>query len=380
LLTDDYENLKKKIETLKPEEGGMENGVPATWEIINFDHMVLAGIITNLTKMQADLNNVEAEIVGNLSGAAGKVMVKFDKLAAKVVAPSSYILAGQPYKADIFIAAGSSDFKEENMQVVVNPTSYDSVKGTIVGGTPVKLVDGMGKYEVGTGGQGEQKYKAVIKFKQPTGEYKFYTYETSYMVAAPSVAVSPEKMNVFYIGVENPIAVTAAGISPSELQVSGSGGGISISPKGPGKYIVKVSQAGVTKISVAARTKDGVKPQGPPLEFRVKKIPDPVPSVAGKKSGMEIKKSEAQGIGGVLALLEGFDFQANFVVVSYEFGATIKGTYVTANGTGPSLTSEMKGFLQKVSTGSKIFFDGVKARGPDGTIRNIGTLSLKVKG
>ena len=95
---------------------------------------------------------------------------------------------------------------------------------------------------------------------------------------------------------------------------------------------------------------------------------------------MDIKKSEAQGIGGVLALLEGFDFQANFVVVSYEFGAVIKGQYVSAQGNSPSLTSEMKGALAKVTSGSKIYFENVKAKGPDGTVRNIGTLSLKVKG
>lgn len=383
LLKDDYDALIKKIESLKPDVGNQtEDGNAITWEILNFYHNPLAGVITNLSKMESDVKNVEAELINQLSGASGKVSIKFNQLIAKVVAPSSYIQAGQPYKADIFLAASSTDFKDENMQILIGVDSAAAVasKGSEAGGTKVPLVGGMGKYEIGTGGQGEQNYKGVIKFKKPTGEYDFYPFEGTYMVAAPSVAVSPEKMNVFYIGVENPIAVSAAGVSPTDLQVSGSGGGISISPKGGGKYIVKVGTPGTCKISVSAKTKDGVKPQGNALEFRVKKIPDPVPSVAGKKSGMDIKKSEAQGIGGVLALLEGFDFQANFVVTSYEFGATIKGNYVSANGTGPGLTPEMKNFLSKVTTGSKIYFENVKAKGPDGSIRTIGTLSLKVKG
>ena len=382
-LKDDYDALIKKIETLKPDAGNAtEEGNPITWEILNFYHNPLAGVITNLSKIESDVKNVEAELVNQLSAASGKVSIKFNQLVAKVVAPSSYIQAGQPYKADIFLAASSTDFKDENMQVLVGVDSAAAAasKGADAGGTKVTLVGGMGKYEVGTGGQGEQKYKGVIKFKKPTGEYDYYPFEGSYMVAAPSVAVSPTSMNVFYIGVDNPVSVSAAGVSPTDLVVSATGG-LSIKPAGgPGKYIVRASTPGKVNISVSAKTKDGTKAQGPPLEFRVKKIPDPVPSVAGKKGGMDIKKSEAQGIGGVLALLEGFDFQANFVVTSYEFGATIKGSYVSATGNGPGLTPEMKGYLAKVSTGSKIYFENVKAKGPDGTIRNIGTLSLKVKG
>jgi hypothetical protein len=65
------------------------------------------------------LKNVESEIVSQFSGASGKIAIKFNQLRAAVVAPSSYIQAGQKYKADIFIAASSSDFKEENMQIII---------------------------------------------------------------------------------------------------------------------------------------------------------------------------------------------------------------------------------------------------------------------
>lgn len=384
LLPDDYEALKKKIEGLKPDAGNeTEDGIPITWEILNFYHLPLAGVITNLSKMQADLKNVEAELISQLSGASGKVSIKFNQLTAKVVAPSSYIQAGQPYKADIFLAASSTDFKDENMQVLVGVDSATAAKGgDATGGTKVPLLGGMGKYEVGTGGQGLQTYRGVIKFKKPTGEYDYYPFEQEYMVAAPSVAVSPEKMNVFYIGVDNPIAVSAAGVSPTDLVVSASGGGMTIKPNGAGgKYIIRAtSETKDGKISVSAKTKDGTKPQGPPLVFRVKRIPDPVAAVAGKKGTADIKKSEVSGAGGVIALLEGFDFQANFVVTSFDFTAVIKGQAVAYSGQGPGLTGDMKSALGKVSTGSKIFIDNVKAKGPDGSVRSIPGVTLKVKG
>ena len=381
LLKDDYEALLKKIDGFKPDVNGeTEDGIPITWEVLNFYHLPTAGVITNISKMQADLKNIEAELISQLSGASGKVSIKFNQLAAKVVAPSSYIQAGQPYKADVFLAASSTDFKDENMQVLLN-AKLDTVTGKLIEeGTPVPLVGGMGKLEISSG-VGQQSFNGVIKFKKPTGEYDHYPFTGDFVVAAPSCAVSPDKMNVFYIGVDNPITVSAAGIAPGDLVVSGSGGGMSIKPTGPGKYIVRASsESKDAKITVSARTKDGVKAQGPPAPFRIKRIPDPVAAVAGKKGFSEIRRVDVAGIGAVAAKLEGFDFEANFIVTSFDFTAIVKGQPVSYSGKGPSMTSEMKTALSKVSTGSKIFIDNVRAKGPDGTLRNIPGVTLKVKG
>ncbi len=382
-LQADYESLKKKIETIKPDAGDeKEDGVPVTWEILNFYHLPLAGTITNLTKMQADLKNVEAEIVSNFSGAAGKVMVKFDKLSAKVVAPSSYIQSGQKYEADIFIAASSSDFKKENMEIVVNPASYDSIKGTITGGTPVELSpDGMGKYSTGTQGQGEQKYKAVIKFKQPTGEYKFYTYETSYMVAAPSVAVSADQMNVFYVGVPNPVSVSAAGVSPTDLIVSPSGGGVRSTSKGAGVYEFNFSSPGECNVSVSSKNPSGggSKPQGS-KKFRVKPLPPPLTTVGGFSGSIDMKKSQLSTIGGVGAQAPGFDFKANFIVTGFEITGSVKGQTKIASCQGNTLSADAKAIIMGAGPGSKIFIDQVKVKGPDGKMcPNVPGVTIKVK-
>ena len=326
-LQSDYDNLKKKIETLKPDAGDeKEDGVPVTWEILNFYHLPLAGTITNLTKMQADLKNVESEVISTFSNASGKLMVKFNKLAAKVVAPSSYIQAGQKYNADIFIAASSSDFKSENMQIYVDPTSYDSVAGTVVGGTNVPLSgDGMGKYEVGTQGQGEKKYKGVIRFKQPDGKFKLYPFEQSYMVAAPSVAVSAEQMNVFYVGVPNPVSVSAAGVSPTDLVVSPSGGGVRSTTKGPGSYEFNFSTPGECVVNVSSKSPGGPSKSQGSKKFRVKPLPPPITTVGGVSGGVDMKKTQLASIGGVGATAPGFDFKANFIVLSFDITGSVKG-------------------------------------------------------
>jgi hypothetical protein len=38
----------------------------------------------------------------------------------------------------------------------------------------------------------------------------------------------------------------------------------------------------------------------------------------------------------------------------------------------------MKEMFQKAKPGQKVYIEGIKARGPDGTVRNLGSLSFKV--
>ncbi|MBP6756497.1 MAG: hypothetical protein KA210_10135, partial [Bacteroidia bacterium] len=106
LLDDDYQGIKKKIGSIKPVDSKrLEDGIEFNWEMDNFYHLPLAAVYTSFNKIQNDLKNVEAEILQVFSGASGKLAIKFDHLEAKVIAPSSYIQAGQPYKADILLVA-----------------------------------------------------------------------------------------------------------------------------------------------------------------------------------------------------------------------------------------------------------------------------------
>lgn len=378
MLEEDYQGLKKKIAGIRPvDSGAEEDGMKMTWPVENFYHLPLAAVVTNLNKMQADLDNVEAEILQVFSGASGKLAIKFDRLNAKVIAPSSYIQAGQPYSADIFLAASSSAMTADMMEILVGTDSAS--KGA--GGTAVKIEGGMGKYEVNTGGQGEQTYKGVIKFKKPDGTYDFYPFSASYMVAAPSVAVQPEKMNVFYIGVDNPIVVSAAGVSPTDLNVNISGCGATKTGGSGGKFVVRATSAGTCNISVSAKTKDGVKAQGPPLKFRVKKIPDPSAKLGGQlcQGIMTFSKNQLAAIGGVGAEIPGFDFDVKFPVQSFLFSANVKGIIKEYQCSGPNLSGEAKSILQGLNSGGKAFFENIKVKAPDGTIRTLPTVSLKVK-
>lgn len=375
LFPADYEAIKKKYATVKPIDTWEEdNGVKLGWEAANFYHLPEAAVITNLNKMQSDLRNLEAEILQTFSSASGKLAIKFDNIKARVVAPSSYIQAGQPYTADIFLAASSSKLAEGDMEIIIGVDSASAAGGA--GGTKVNIVGGEGKYEVGTGGEGDQTYKGVIKYKNPDGSFKYYPFEQSYKVAKSSAVVTAEQMNVFYAGVPNPVAASAAGISPADISVSATGAGVKVAPKGNGKYDFTFSGTGDCMVTVSAKTKDGVKAQGPPQKFRVKPLPKPELKLSGKFAPNELKKADLFNVSGLGAGASGFDFQANFIVMSYEVTGKVKGKLGQASGNGNNLSGEASNIVKNADVGTKVYIDA-KIKGPDGKMTSV-TTGIKV--
>src|SRR5690606_22710382 len=102
-----------------------------------------------------------------------------------------------------------------------------------------------------TTSEGTFNWTGVIRVKQTDGTVKEYETEPqTYQVARPSAVVSPDAMNVLYIGVDNPISVSAPGIPKESLSVSGEGVTVSGSA---GKYVAHVTQPGTASIHVSAK-------------------------------------------------------------------------------------------------------------------------------
>lgn len=368
LLNEDYDNLKKKIAIIKPTDSGREeDGVKFTWPLDNFYHLPMAAVFVNLQKMQVDLKNVEAEMLQVFSSASGKLAIKFDRLVARVVAPSSYVASGEKYTADIFLAASSSKLGSEDMTIMVGIDSAAAASGKT--GEIVPLVGGMGKFERATGAPGDQEYKGVIKFKKPDGTFEYYPFSGEYKVAKAAASVSAEQMNVFYRGVVNPVAASAAGVSPNDIQLTATGAGVKVTPRGePGKYDFTFTGIGECNVTVMAKTKDGMKNQGT-FKFRVKPLPKPEPRIGGKFAPPEMKKSELATVGAVGAGASGFDFQANYITQEYDIVGKVRGKLETASGKGANLNEEALRIFRNADVGTKIYVD-IKVKGPDGITYN----------
>jgi gliding motility-associated protein GldM len=348
-----------------------------SWEWYNFYNLPVAATIANLTKMQNDVRNVEGDAVNLLFKNISAADFKFDTLAARVVASSNYVLIGDEYKADVFVAAFSTT---SNPVIVLG--DVDSITGKMSGpqdSTTVKVDRGVGVYKISPTAEGEVKWSGLIKVKKPDGSWAAYPFKSSFIAARPAAVVSPTKMNVFYIGVDNPVEISVPGVPAEKIQPSMSGGSLS---GGKGKYTVRVTKAGESTINVSANL-GGKNTSMGTFKFRVKPVPDPVTSFAGKKASdpnLTITKSALVATGFVFAEMVGFDFDLKFNVVSFDISMTVNGIEVTEKSMSGSLTGAQKTILGKAKTGGKVYIENVKVKGPDGTVRTIPGFSLKVIG
>jgi hypothetical protein len=89
-----------------------------------------------------------------------------------------------------------------------------------------RLKEVRGIYKGPTGSPGPKTFGGVIEMKNPkTQEIMTFPFKSEYTVGQASLVVSPTKMNVFYIGVDNPVDVSVPGVPPSKVSPFLSGGG-----------------------------------------------------------------------------------------------------------------------------------------------------------
>ncbi len=360
----DASSLIEKISTIQPtDRNKMEDGLMMNWILDNFYNIPTAAVITNFDKIQTDLKNIESELFRVMASSSNKYLFKVNKLQAKVLAPNAYVLSGQPFTADILLSASSNAFSSERMRVLIG-ASYDSTQNKLINeGNSIPVADGIGRFETVSTTQGEQTLNGLIEYKNPKGKFDYYPFSYSYMVAAPFSAVGAENMNVFYVGVDNPLSASAAGFSPTDLSLSVSGCGAKLKTVSPGKYMISVGSTGTCAVSVMAKTPQGIKQQGPSKVFRVKSIPPPVAKINGKPvlSTLELKQTELATINSLGAVCMGFEFPVNAVVKEATIiGFDKNGNLIEEKIHSPILTEKAKQIVRDTKAGKRTFIEGIK--------------------
>jgi gliding motility-associated protein GldM len=329
-----------------------------TWETQKFYHLPVAAQITVLSQLQTEVRNAEGTVLNELLKSIGAETIKVDKLAAQLVPSANVVAIGDEFVAKVFVAA----------------LNTSSIPDVAVNGRTITEVDenGFVVFKARPSSEGEQKIKASVKFKNAKGEDEVSDIEYVYNAVKPNAVVSPTQMNVFYIGVDNPVSISVAGSAPDKIDAKLAGADGSLSKVRPGEYIVKVNGGSKCTIPVSVKKSDGkgTTNMGAP-EFRIKRIPDPVPMLLGKRSGESISIGELKSAGYISCVLENFDFKANFTIQSFEFGANIGGQFKTVPINGNKFDSQVATILNQVKPGGKIFFSDIKAKGPDGTTRTL---------
>lgn len=347
--------------SLEAEDPPIRGGVKKSWEQANFGEGIpLTAAITSLEKIKADAKNAEAAVVRQIFGEMDMAVVNLDRFAAVAVAPTSYVIQGQPYTAQVFLTAYDS---QSDPDISVN-------------GNALPVNEGQATYTGNTSTEGVFSWVGTVRVRQTDGTVKEYqTAPQTYQVARPSAVVSPDAMNVLYIGVDNPISVSAPGIPKEDLIVNGQG--VTVSGSG-GKYVARVTSTGTATISVSAKIGSNTQSLGS-SNFRVKRIPTPQAKVAGKPGGT-LASAQIRGQNRIFATLDDFEFDAKFDITRFSMfvsrpRADIVGPLQSNSG---NFSSQMQSALSSLPPGSQVFFSNIIATGPDGVQRELAPIAFGI--
>lgn len=192
-----------------------------------------------------------------------------------------------------------------------------------------------------------------------------------------TVCVAPVKMNVLYIGVDNPVSIAASSTPDEKLTVSIEGGGGSISKIHDGLYNVRVGfQTDNCFVNIYI---DG-KLAGT-SNFRVRMLPQPFATVGGFKSGMELTAGNLLKQPGVGVGIENFPFEINYQVLRFTVSLTDnKGNLITTNCEGSSFSAQAKQYLNDYAKpGQIVTIENIKVKQQDGSEIHLPSLLYTIK-
>jgi len=330
------------------------------WEMHNFYRTILAADVTILNKLVAEVQNAELDVVTHLRSKIGATDFKISDIDAAVVMKSQYVFMGDNFEAEVFVTAMD---KKQSFTANIGGRGYVSDEGKV-------------KIQIPATSQGPKTVTGNVNYKKPDGTMESKTVKFDYIVAPPSTSVSATKMNVFYIGVDNPVSISAGGVSPDQINASINNGTIT---RNGNEWIVKPVTPGKASVSVTAKVGDVMKNMGAPIEFRVKNVPPPTAYIANTDGGM-VNRDALLASAIIPKNPPDFEFDLNFIVTSFTFSGNGRGgDIIEYKANNNRLTEQMKEVIRATKSRQKIIFEDIYAKGPDGKNRKLNSIVVTIQ-
>jgi gliding motility-associated protein GldM len=199
----------------------------------------------------------------------------------------------------------------------------------------------------------------------------------SIVTFSQTVAVAPVKMNVLYIGVDNPVSVATSAAEDNRVTISVDGGGGSASKLSAGLYNIKViSQTDdcIVNVYVDGKLTGSTK-------FRVRLLPEPFATVGGYISGAYIPGEALRKQAGVGVYVANSPFDIRYEVVGFTLVLPgEKGKLNTFECQGNLFSEKAKESLQQYArAGDIVTIENIRVKGPRGEQIKLPALMYNIK-
>jgi gliding motility-associated protein GldM len=355
--------MKTSFETTLPislDKPVSKNKAGKTWEGAYFHMVPTVAALTILSKFQNDVKTSENRLVQFCHNKVGEVAVRFDTYAAIVGQNSTYLMPGQELEITAGVGAFSTGAK---------PTITIGGQSLTVG------PEGTVTTKLASGGIGPHTVPVVINYTDQEGKQQTIKKDVEYKVGQANASIALDKMNVLYIGVDNPVTIAASGAGDDRIKASISNGSL-VQAGGSGKYIARVNS--VTDDCKITVTVDG-KVAGV-SQFRVRTIPRPIAVVGGFESGANVPAGAFKAQAGVGAGVKDFPFELQYKVTRFTMSADTDDGYIDdAPCTGNTWSNEARRILNGLKAGKTVMIDDIYATGPDGRSQKLPSLVYYIK-
>ena len=300
-----------------------ETGGSKTWEEEQYSQYPLIGVMTFLNQTKLDIRTAEDKVLELIENKTGSSLVSIDKQIPYARPNSNYVMQGDSLFADLFLAGidtqtlpeydlyemfdGSKEnhyhpmypMDSKNPQVLPRGTVIEAVNDSL--GNPVdyifkpdstykietisSTIDGMGTYKEKMSSTGTQSIGGFVSVPSDQGMLR-YPWVMEIKVEKPMPVIAADNLKVIYAGLDNEFTIAAPGHDPKYLTlVSNAGQKLKITKQSVGKYKLKIedkyrSSTPLIKLSIKD-TKTG-KTIGRPMDYNVKKTPEPSTTINGK--------------------------------------------------------------------------------------------------
>ena len=329
------------------------------WEKNQYYGHVPVAAMAFMNQMKLDVGNMEGAVLELIQKKTGQSSITVNSQIGVVTAPRQTIMLGDSFHARVFIAG-----VDTNQLPTFNVYNYNS-DGVRVDSTTVlsnlEVQGSQGIYSVKPTKQGTYWLGGDILVQSEEGE-KRYEFKQQYRVDASMSVISPDKMNVLYTVVDNPVSVSVPGYSSDELSLYASSSQCKIKRIKNGTYQINIpQQRGKDRLKeITLNVKANKKNIGKPIVFRVKNVPDPVPMIGRLVGYGELSKAELSNTWGITAKLKDFEFDLRYEVVSYTMSYFGSGGEQTLKGTAGKWSTDMKSAFNGIKPGQQITFRDIK--------------------
>ncbi len=379
IVDEEYTGVISAVETtLDTSDPPPRDGATPTWETKHFSYIPMIAVMTLMTKMQGDVRNAEAEVINHLLQQIDAGSFMFNALEATVIQNTNHVLQGNEYEAEVFLAAFDTTQAPEVLigqyETITRPDG--TVDYQMVGRVDTLPVSqGRGIYRIRPGRTGHFDWGGLVRMRAADGSVINRPFSSSYQVADPSLVVSPTRMNVFYQGLENPVEISIPGVPADQVTARINNG--TIRRVSGTNYIVSPETTTRDAVVSVTATINGETRSLGSRDFRVRSVPDPVAAVGGRKGG-NINRELLAAQTGVVAEMEGFEFDLTFTVQSFTVSTVVGGFVRDARSNSNRITDEQRTIIQNARPNQRIWFDDIMAVGPDGSERRLPSLGFRI--